>query len=342
VRILKALYFLLGLVILGFVVAEVNIAEVAIQVKKVGLGIFVLLAIYFVAFIVDTLAWQLVLVQVPLNIRWAFRALNIRMISEVFNTLIPAAGLGGEPLKVNLLKKRYGIGYRESAASIILIKTIHLSALVCFLIIGFILLSRSTALDATFGDVASIGLMVFGVMIFLFFVVQRWRIASLAGTWLSGFRFARRLQPMLHHIRDMEERLIHVYTHHRGRIAGAFCLAFFNWYLGAVEIYYAMIFLGHPITITEAWIVEAAVQLVLNGAFFIPGNIGTQEGVFLLVYSAMTGSPTLGVAVAVVRRFRELLWLVAGLVLGAVVPLKALFAKASSQKADVTSPPGES
>ncbi|MDA1089289.1 MAG: flippase-like domain-containing protein [Proteobacteria bacterium] len=340
-RILKILYLLLGLVLLGMVLAEVDIAEVASQIKNIGFGILVLLALYLVAFIVDTIAWQMALVKVPLNARWTYRAWKLRMISEVFNTVIPAAGLGGEPLKIELLKKQYDIGYREAAASIILAKTFNLCALVVFLIIGFVFMSQSAALDAAFGFVAGIGLLVFSTMIILFFAVQRWRIISLTGTWLSGFHFARRLGSVLHHINDMEERLIDFYTNHGGRFAGALLLSFINWCLGVAEIYYTMIFLGHQMTLTDAWIIEAAVQLVRNGIFFIPGSIGTQEAVFFLVYSSMTGSPSLGVAVAVVRRFREILWLLGGLLLGVFLPHKSMFAKKPSESVNITDSPRE-
>ena len=49
----------------------------------------------------------------------------------------------------------------------------------------------------------------------------------------------------------------------------------------------------------DAWIIEAVAQLVRTGTFFIPASIGAQEGAFMLVCAAMTGSPALGVAVAV-------------------------------------------
>ena len=99
-------------------------------------------------------------------------------------------------------------------------------------------------------------------------------------------------------------------------------LAFVNWLLGAVEIYYTLLFLGHPISWADAWIIEAVAQLVRTGTFFIPASIGAQEGAFLLVCGAITGSPTLGVSVSVVRRLREVIWIVWGFTLGSILSMK--------------------
>ena len=82
------------------------------------------------------------------------------------------------------------------------------------------------------------------------------------------------------------------------------------------EIYYTMIFLEHPISITEAWMIEAIAQMVRAGTFLIPASIGAQEGAFLLVYMVITGSPALGIFVAMIRRCCEILWLIWGGLVG--------------------------
>ncbi len=206
------------------------------------------------------------------------------MVGEVFNTVVPAAGMGGEPVKAVLLKKYYGIGYREATASLILAKTINLVSLVIFLGIGFALIWATPKLPMSYKVVAGAGLAAFAVGIGLFVAVQRYRITSLAGTWAARTALGRRLEDVLHHIHDMDERLVTFYTRHHRRFFIAVVLAFVNWALGVAEIYYVMVFLGHPVSWADAWIIESV--------------------------------PELGVAVAVVRRIREVIWLLWGVVLG--------------------------
>ncbi|MBT7942072.1 MAG: hypothetical protein HN719_01825, partial [Alphaproteobacteria bacterium] len=95
-RLLKIFYFALGVALLGVVVAEIDLAEVTLQVAKVGYGILVLVGIYFVAFAIDSVTWQLTIRGVPLNLLWAYRVWKLRMVGESFNAVIPAGGMGGE------------------------------------------------------------------------------------------------------------------------------------------------------------------------------------------------------------------------------------------------------
>ena len=321
-RFLKTFYLLLGVVLLGFVVAEIDLVEVALQVAKVGYGILVLVGIYFVAFAIDSVTWQMTIRGVPLDLRWAYRVWKLRMVGESFNAVIPAGGMGGEPVKASLMKTHYGINYREGAASLILAKTINMIALVLFLIGGFALMIEGRTLPKVYEYVAGAGLLAFTLGVFIFFVIQRLSVTSLTGTWISRWRIGRRVEDILHHIHDMDERLVHFYTLAKGRFAGALFLALVNWMLGVVEIYYALVFLDRPITWAEAWIIEAVAQMVRTGAFFIPAAIGVQEGAFLLVCGAITGSPPIGVAVSVIRRIREVIWIIWGFAVGALLSLR--------------------
>ncbi len=53
----------------------------------------------------------------------------------------------------------------------------------------------------------------------------------------------------------------------------------------------------------------------------VPAGIGVQEGVFLLLCGLLTGSPEVGVAVALIRRAREIAWLLWGGLIAAVYAL---------------------
>ncbi len=321
-RTLKALYLLLGVGLLVLVIAEIDPAEVTAQVARVGVGFLVILAIYLVAFAIDTVTWQLTIPSIPLDGSWAVRVWRLRMVGEAFNMVMPAGGMGGEPVKAALLKKHHGISYREGAASLILTKTINMIALVAFLIGGFALMAGGKSLPAAYEGIAAVGVVGVAVAVALFFVIQRFGITSLTGTWLSRWRFTRRIDAVLHHIHDMDQRLIDFYTRARSRFAVALALAFVNWLLGVVEVYYALLLLGRPVSWADAWIIEAAAQLVRTGAFFIPAAIGAQEGTFLLVCGAITGSPTLGASVAVIRRLREIIWMVWGFAIGWMYSMK--------------------
>ena len=315
-RFVKYAYLLAGIVLLGAILWHADLAEAWLRIRQIGWGLAILLAIYFVAFVADTAAWHLTLPSVALDARGLYRLWKVRMVGEAFNGITPFANLGGEPVKAVLLNKRYRLGYREIVASLVLSRTIFMMALVLFLAVGFVLMMTHGAFPSSYRLLAGVGLAALAAGILGLYLLQRLKLSSLTGGWLATRRFGRRIEKALHHVRDIDDRFVAFYTRHRRRFAGAFVLAFVNWALGAVDLYYATQFLGRPITFAEAWTIEAITQLVRAGTFLIPANIGAQEGAFVLLLGTITGSSGLGLAVAALRRVREIVWILAGLALG--------------------------
>lgn len=315
----KFLYFAIGLAILAVVASQIDIGQVFRQTVQVGWGMAIIIGLHCLSFISDAIAWQITLPSVPLTRRWLYRLWKVRMVGESFNTVLPAAGLGGEPVKAVLIKRLYGIDYREVIASLILSQTIIVISLVFFLIIGFVFMQRSPELPRSLDIAAGVGLAGITLAIILIFALQNLRLVSFLGARLKSWRLGQKIEAALHHIREVEERLISFYVHHRARFVAALILSFIPWLIGVPEIYYAAEFLGHPISLMNAWIIEAAVQLVRTGLSVVPAGLGAQEGVFLVIVSILTGSPTLGASMALVRRARELIWVIWGLAVGATL-----------------------
>lgn len=318
VRWLKIGFLLAGLGLLAVIVSDTDLAEVGRLVAAVGWGMTAVLTVYFVAFLVDTASWQLALPAAPFDGRWLGRLWVVRMIGEAFNNTIPAGSFGGEPLKAMLLKQRYGISYREATASLILTRTVNLIALVLFLTVGFALIVADPRLAPGYRAIAATGLAVFSVCILGFFMVQRLRLSSMVVGWIMHRPQQRRIAGVLAHIEDIDARFVEFYAGNHGRFAAATLLALANWMLGVVELWLVFEFLERPISFAEAWMIEAAAQLVRTGTFFIPASIGAQEGAFVVMCAAISGSPTLGIAVALVRRLREILWIGCGFALTVV------------------------
>jgi len=311
---LKALFLILGLVLLGLLVRDMDGDEILRHVQQVGSsGIGLAIALYAVTFLADVAGWQLTFKTIPLNLRWLQRLYIVRMTGEALNNVTPLGAMGGEPVKAMLLKSRYGVSYRESGASLILAKTAILIALVFFLALGFLVLMPSEHIQSSYKAVAGIGLAGFGTTITLSFLAQRFCLSSWLGRLAGGSALSHRLEAALCVIHEVEDRLVSFYTERRARFAGALALALINWLFGVVEVYVLMQFLGHPISFIDAWVIEAMAQLVRAGTSFIPASIGAQEGAIVLACSAITGDSTLGFALSVIRRVREIVWIIGGI-----------------------------
>jgi uncharacterized protein (TIRG00374 family) len=309
-------FVLLGIALLAAVLWSTDLREVAGYLKELGLiGAGCVLAVYALAFLLDTAVWMATLVTRAMALPWLIRLWEIRMIGEAVNSATPLGSVGGEPVKALLLRKYFGIGLRESVSSLVLAKTSILIGLVLFLATGFSLMLASTRLPGTMKLVAGLGLGVFALAILALVLVQWFRLATVAGDWLRRGRHGDRLKRWLDAIADVDHQFVAFYARHRDRFVPAVLFSIANWFLGAVELMVVMEFLGHPIPFTDAIIVEALAQLVRAGTFFIPMSLGAQDGTFMLALGAITGAPSIGLAVALIRRGRELLWIGLGLLL---------------------------
>ncbi len=73
----------------------------------------------------------------------------------------------------------------------------------------------------------------------------------------------------------------------------------------ALEVYVIIYYLGGPAIALSVFI--------KGGTFFIPGSLGAQDGGNMLLLSAFGYSDVTGIIFALLRRFRELVWIGLGL-----------------------------
>ncbi|MEX2453271.1 MAG: lysylphosphatidylglycerol synthase transmembrane domain-containing protein [Rhodospirillaceae bacterium] len=309
----------LGVALLTVVLLSTDLSEVGTHLSRVGWGVVLMIAAYQLAFALDSWAWLMTVRSLPGRAIWVWRLWLVRMVGEAVNNATPFAGMGGEPVKAAILNRTWGIGYGEGLASIVLSRTTFLIGLVPFLLIGFALLLAEPAVETSFKWAAGTGLVGLCAGIAAFFAIQRLGLTSRTGGSFARLLDRPGLGRLFETIGEFETRLNEFYAHARLRFSATVLLSFLNWTLGALEIWIAFELLGAPVTFAEAWIIEAVVQLVRVVVFFIPLSLGTQEGAFVLVVGALTGNPALGVAAAVLRRFRELAVLGAGLLMGPLV-----------------------
>ena len=324
-RWLTALYLTLGVGLLAWILAGVDLKYAWQSMLGVGwLGLAALLGVYLAAFYLDSVSWHLAITGLPLTARWSYVVWRIRMVGEAFNTVLPAGGFGGEPVKAVLLKRHHAVTYSEGAASIILARTINLIGLAAFLLIGLILLAENKGVADRYGWLAAGGFAFLAFGIFALFAVQKFRAASATGAFLARTGPGRALARALIHVRGVEDRLVHFYTARPRRLLPALGLAFTNWCVGTAETWLALHLLGHPVTWAEAWIIESVAQMVRAVTFFIPANLGTQDGALVVLTGAITGVPEAGAAVAALKRLREIVFVLWGFGLGSIYSLRSL------------------
>lgn len=312
----RLVFLMIGAALFAAVLWSTDVAAALDHVRALGWAILPVLGIYVGAFAADTLSWQLLLPSARPGWGWFARLWKIRLVGMAVNQLTPVVGLAGEPLKAVLLKRECGVDYREGGASLLVAKTANLIALVVFLGGGILLALASDRLPPAYRGAAAVGLAVLAAGIAAVFAVQRLRVASRLGGLIGRGRWGRRVLHLLEGIEAFDDRLVAAYTSERRRFLLATLLTLGNWCLGAVELYAILRFLEVPVGLADAWCLQAVVELVRAATFFIPASLGAQEGVLVVLLAGFPGGAALGLAVALIKRFRELLWIGAGLLTG--------------------------
>ena len=100
------------------------------------------------------------------------------------------------------------------------------------------------------------------------------------------------------------------------------------WFSGIGEIFLALHFLGHPLPLLQCFMIEALIQASSSVAFAVPGALGVQEAGFLLFGHMLGLSSDIAVALAVIRRCRDAIVFVPGLILWQVQEGRWLLKKA--------------
>jgi uncharacterized protein (TIRG00374 family) len=311
------LLLIAGSALLAFTLAHADLGNAWSRLHDVGWsGVAVLAALHFAA----SLAQAGILINTVPTARttahWAHALWKVWMVGDAFNTVTPLGSFGGEPVKAALLKKHYGVGLREATAALVLAQTINIIALVAFLAIGFVLMLRSPVIPSAYRVTVGVALAGFAGCVLLLFLTQRHGMLSRIGRRLARTRVGGRAETLVQLVHDVDQRLIAFYTGQRRRFAVAAGLGFAYWLFGMLSTYATLAWLGRPITWTDAWRIEAGLLLVRSVLFLVPGNVGTQEAALVMGTRAITGSTTLGLAMAIIRRALELGWVGVGLLVG--------------------------
>jgi uncharacterized membrane protein YbhN (UPF0104 family) len=120
---------------------------------------------------------------------------------------------------------------------------------------------------------------------------------------------------LLDRLRDVEDQLIVFYSRKPRRLFLSVAFAIIQWSTDVIAIWVAVRLLGSSITLLNAFAVQAFVLMVMASLFFVPADLGTQDAAIAYACGIVTGSLSIGVAVAALRRARDLLWIVWGFVI---------------------------
>ncbi len=305
------LALLLGGIALALVLLwKTGWSAVESNLASVGWTFAALVVLYLGAEVAFALGWWSVMEPRP-PLSALPEILRIYLAGNSVNYLAPGS-VAGEPVRAHLLRGRMETS--SAIASIPIFKHAHLLSQCVFVAAGVAVALAAFDLDRAVRWSAVASLALLGALLALLTWALRKGSFSILFEGLSRFKsLAPRLLRYRENVRAVDDRIRSFYAAHPARFFAAAGWCFLGWCGGLLETYLVLRLLVPSSGWATAYAVEALAMTLNNLFLFVPGRAGTAEGVRAGVFVLLGLPAPAGVAYGLVRRARELLWVLPGL-----------------------------
>jgi uncharacterized protein (TIRG00374 family) len=296
-----------GVLVIAVIVWKTGWASVRANLLLIGPWFLVLVALNLVTQAAFVFGLRSVLEPRP---RWLHfpRLYGVYLMGDAANYLVPG---GGEAAKAHLLRDLGG-GQRAMAA-ITLHKHADLVAQCAFAVLGvsaalfWFELPRAVAAAAVLGTLALLAL-----LFLMTWALGRGAFSPILRR-LTGWKFlAARLQRFHSAAEGVDARIALFHAVHRGRFLLAAFFSLLGYCGGLVETWIVLRLLAPSAGWPAMFVIESLPMVLNNAILFVPGKLGGAEGIRTGVFVLVGLSASQGAAYALMRRTRELFWILPG------------------------------
>lgn len=291
---------LVGIAIVIMLFAQHDLHAILQSVVAVGWGFVGICLLHLLQTLCSALAWR-----AAIAVSWQAHPkvfLWSRLIREGVSNLLPVAHIGGEAAGARVITL-HGANASLATASVIVDMTMEFLTQLVFTITGICILIGIDG-DAKLIRLASIGLGIGILAAVSFILAQRWGLFKLLERILDWLATHANWEA-LGSLTDLHNKAQQIYRNPKC-LSSALGFHLASWLLGTGEIWLGFQCMGVPIALHEALIFESLGQAIRSSAFLVPGAIGIQEGGFVMLGSMFGITPEIALALALVKRMREL------------------------------------
>jgi putative membrane protein len=304
--------YLLGLggaALFTILIVHQGVQDVVRAVATAGWWIAVIVAYHLLPLFLDTFEWTILF---PPEHRLCIRTMYwARWLGESFSNLVPAAQVGGDILRTRLVVLR-GASIPVATAAVLVDITVSVFIQTFFTLLGLSLLILVTGQTRLLGpSLAGAPIAMAGVAGFYF--VQRFGLVRLFGAIASRCAKDPKWRSLLGKGGEVSKTLRKVYGR-TGAVVACCVVTMASFVIGSGEAWIALHAFGIPAGFEKALILESVGQGVQSALCFIPGALGVREGGYLVVGRMLGISGDVALALALIRRVREIAIGVPGLI----------------------------
>ena len=316
---LRILLWVIGLLLLGALVAELGLDLVIGRLRDLGWHVIPVLSIAILWHASNTLAWRACFDKDDPDRPGFWPLVYTKLAGEAVGNVTPASHLSGELAKVYILRPK--MSATRGLPSLVVNKTIELISGLLFALVGTILAFKYFEIDERVRVGLILALSVSAVGIGIAFLGQRrntfeWFLDLLVRLKIT-FLERRRTQ-----IQETDRNIAAFYRRNPLGFAQSFIFHVFSWIFGAFEIYYILTVLNEPLTFTTALLLASLSAIITAAFFFVPSGMGVFEGGHAILFHLLGLDPVLGLSVGLIRRIRKIFWVIVGFGLMLVTRLR--------------------
>jgi hypothetical protein len=308
---------LIGLALFIYVIKQTGLSEIASNLRAVGAGFLLILAVSATRYLSRTLAW--LRCMNPEERRVGFWALwRARLAGEAVGDLT-FGPVVAEPMRLIALGDRLSL---SSGISSLAVENIAYTVSSCLMVMaGAVALLASFGLNESMRTAACVALAVVVALVAapVVTISRRWKIgssqlSSLAGLVARDEARRSRIEAKIDRLRELEDYVFDFYAKRpRDFFILVLCQAAFHL-AGAVEIYLTLRLMGLSVDFMAAGAFES-VNRAINMAFtFVPALVGVDEAGTGALVKAAGFDFDHGVALALIRKIRMFFWIGIGLI----------------------------
>jgi CDP-L-myo-inositol myo-inositolphosphotransferase len=295
-------FYLLGVVILSIFFYSMELDVVAVQLYDIGNAVFVVFATAILWIIFDTLTVaNLLKFRVPF-----IDLLYNQLVGSAYNTIIPLAGLGGEPWKVKHLTQ--WMSYEDASRTSVQDRLIHSQSGIIFSAITLILTLNFVTFPVEYNYLIT-PLTVVAVILSCIGLTMMWLTMSKFPSMIAAY--------ILKKLKLADD--FKMETLPPARFLGSLFFKLCARFLNLLEIYAIFTILSIDPAFIELVMVASFISVSAVVGFVIPQGMGVNEFGIASALSILGYAAILGGLFGAIRRARMIFWAMLGVGLHFVV-----------------------
>lgn len=310
-RRLETLFIVIGLLFYAWLLRDLGMSSIFANLKLVGWGLGVTIAMEAVSRIANTLGWRTVIEDCPRELTFP-KLFAARIAGEAIDYTTPSVQLGGQVVMALMVRRVLALA--TGLATVVIASFAEVLGQIGFICLALLLSARlAGSFQNLFWPIIGGLAISIGLAAGLFYVQTKRPFFHL---WKAAARLDLRTLSTIevgHASQEADKMLIDFYQRGRLRLLISCLCYLLAWSMGPVEIYLLLTFLGQKPTVEVALLTEALGLLIERATFMIPAKLVSQEGGKALILGILGYPAGIGFTVGLLRRVKELVWVLLGL-----------------------------